>query len=242
MGALMSRFSDVEREILAARERIGYQPEDAVAWLIERFVQPSKPIASADGNDLSPTEIDRLGYEVSAFQAYDWGQPVRFPIVASGGRPYTIFKGQVLPKLLSREKLAILQTEVVSLLNRFRSENVVPQFVKEITFELIKAENSQPILRIEGPPMEAFILQCFFILAASGNRIRQCKAQDCNRLFVFRHAKRQFCSDRCQTRIGTRNFRGKEKLRSKHRKRSEKQVMKSNTRRTGTLPKTAVTV
>jgi hypothetical protein len=212
------RFTAIDKELKAAKERIGYTPEKALQWLLDRFVEPKKPILSDNGTDLSPSEVDQLGYEVNAFQDTDWGENFRmYGMVRPAGKAYKIERGQVFPNTIKKEALATIQKEVVLLIERFLTEKVVPQTISNVTYELIRMED-RSVLYIEVEATRAFILCCFFLLAAVGDRLRRCKAEDCNRLFVFQHAKKRFCSDRCQTRIGTRLFRNRRKKTDRHRK------------------------
>jgi hypothetical protein len=213
--------NSVHAEYEKAVQRVGVSAEDAMKWIL-KFIDPQN--AQYNLEQLTPSELENVKFEIVAFV----GQPHQigsfsedFIIDTESSVKNSPGTTLVEPNLPTKNEVHQLQEDVRQ---SFDVRQPLDSFFKygnpSISFilpqvQVIVARLSNPPrgqFFISGKCMEMFIFKYCQCLAHFLPRLRNCMAPDCLRLFLAEHGRKQYCTKKCQNRIGVRNFRKKAKL------------------------------
>jgi len=191
-------------EYAKALGRIGPTPAHAVRWLL-KFIQENI-------DELSSGDLTNRAFEIASF-AY-WGTGDKGPSLASikqwkwaGSKYLTYPEG---------DEIKTLQRSLRNHIERLLRSGHTAFEIQKLKLD-IGADHDTPYFSLSTE--SAFEYRIAVSLGEQAHRIRRCGS--CQTIFLAVRRKQQWCSTRCQSRMGTKRFREKQ-LETGYSKRKEK--------------------
>jgi hypothetical protein len=192
-----------------AEERIHRTPDGVVGWII-RFLQ-------TDLEALTPSEWTVLSFEVASF-VHDIGDRYGgFVATESGWAVEAVPHGDVHERLPSRQEALTLQQSLLAQLDAYwKTAHAVftfPQLTLIVTPPGAFHDNKGTVVVAAKRKIKEFEYRFAHLLAESGQYIRRCP--ECSRIYLAIRCDQLYCHPRCQARVASRKWRGKQTMKNR---------------------------
>lgn len=196
-------------ELEKAQSRIGKSPLKTMQWITRLLTFNVEKLG-----DLSKGDFENLAYEIAVFsllgtrrllrikagktilmdetwRGADWGDKRAF--------------GESIPNSRDvRNVLLEVKNQVESILDNHETQ--ISLHETKLVIQVTPRRGD--LFTFYGRIQDKFLFHLAHLLADFGSRLQRCEdSEDCSRIFLLVRQKHQFCSTRCQSRIGTRRLR-----------------------------------